>query len=98
MITTELTAKFDRCKSFYGKARVEEDGGEKRLISYNSHVATIHRAESAQWYVLHELAACSMTTRRHVCEFLQQNGFPALSKKEMEKKIEKGTKTLKIHL
>jgi hypothetical protein len=94
----ELTTVYDRCKSFYKKAYVEDTGYEKRLYSYDTLVATIHRAESAQWYVLHELAAYSMTTRRHVCEFLLQNGFRALSKKEMEEKIEKGMKTLKIHL
>lgn len=81
---TELTPVYDRCKSFYGKAHVEEENGEKRLISYTSHVATIKDGS----YVLHEKAACSMTTRRHVNEFLRQWGFDGLSKKEMEAKIE----------
>lgn len=82
----ELTTVYDRCKSFYKKAYVEEEDGEKRLYSYDTHVATIKDGK----YILHELAACSVTTRRHVDEFLRQNGFRALSKKEMEKEIREG--------
>ena len=83
---TELTPVYDRCKSFYKKAYVEEDGNEVRLYSYDSHVATIKEGS----YILHSLAACSMTTRRHVNEFLAQNGFQTLCKKEMEKEIREG--------
>lgn len=82
---TELTPVYDRCKSFYKKAYVEDGGYEKRLYSYDTHVATIDLEDGC--YVLHKYAAYSVTTRRHVNEFLKQWGFEALSKKEMEAQI-----------
>ena len=66
-----LEAKYDRCKSFYGRAKVQEENGEKRLISYQTKVCSIdsdgnfHR----HW------GNYSVTTMRHVNEFVRQNGI-----------------------
>lgn len=81
----ELTPVYDRRKSFYKKAYVETtEEGEKHLFSYDTLVATI-KADGS--YILHTYAACSVTTRRHVCDFLYQNGHKPLCKKDMEAQI-----------
>lgn len=83
----ELTPQYDRAKSFYHKAKVYRNNeGSIFLMSYSTIVAEIkdeaitidgHRqAKVFGWY--------SMTTARHINEFLQQHGFSKLSKKEME--------------
>ena len=64
-----LEARYDKCKSFYGKAKVQEANGKKVLISYNTQVCSIdadgfHRIWDDY----------SATTMRHVNEFLNQNG------------------------
>ena len=67
----ELKPKYDRCKSFYKRAKVQENDGEKRLISYSTKVCSIdsdgnfHR----HW------GGYSATTMRHVNEFIRQNGI-----------------------
>ena len=75
----DLRPQFDPRASFYNKARVEVKGEEKKLVSYNTHVATIKgdKAEVKGTY--------STTTLRHIKEFLLQNGFKAENKKQIEK-------------
>ena len=78
---TELKAINDSRKSFYGKANVSNDYGDEEtltLISYSTKVASIkgNMAIVNGYY--------SPTTARHINEFLQQNGFKKLNKKEME--------------
>lgn len=80
----ELQPQFDGRKSFYGKANVYKKGNKLVLISYTTIVAEIDlNADENQpkvkingWY--------SMTTARHINEFLKQYGFNSLSKKDME--------------
>ena len=83
----ELKPQFDSAKSFYHKANVyRNDKGSIFLMSYETIVAEIRDATITEtgnqqaivygWY--------SMTTSRHINEFLQQNGFNKMSKKEME--------------
>jgi len=75
----ELFPKYDRRKSFYGKARiVEHENGDKDLISYTTTVASIKNN------ILYVYGWFSNTTARHINEFLQQNGFDPMTKKEME--------------
>lgn len=83
----KLQPQYDNAKSFYGKANVyRNDKGSIFLMSYETIVAEIKDATVTDtgekqaivygWY--------SMTTSRHINEFLQQNGFNKMSKKEME--------------
>ena len=83
----KLQPQYDNAKSFYGKANVyRNDKGSIFLMSYETIVAEIKDATVTDtgekqaivydWY--------SVTTARHINEFLQQNGFNKMSKKEME--------------
>lgn len=74
----ELMANFDSRKSFYGKARVLEEGDRKTLISYNTKICTISGPGTFQklW------SGWSNTTARHINEFRQQAGLPAINKKQ----------------
>lgn len=83
----ELKPQFDSAKSFYHKANIyRNDKGSIFLMSYETIVAEIQDATITNtgekqaivygWY--------SVTTARHINEFLQQNGFKKMSKKRME--------------
>lgn len=83
----KLQPQYDNAKSFYGKANVyRNDKGSIFLMSYETIVAEIKDATITEtgnqqaivygWY--------SMTTSRHINEFLRQNGFVTLNKKEMK--------------
>lgn len=64
----ELTARFDRRKSFYGKALVIElDNGTKQLQSYNTIVGEIRNNTYFQLW-----DGKSQTTTRHINEFKKQ--------------------------
>ena len=84
----ELKPQYDSAKSFYHKANVyRNDKGSIFLMSYETIVAEIKdeittdtgekQAIVYGWY--------SMTTSRHINEFLQQYGFSKMNKKEMER-------------
>ena len=80
MKTYELTPNNGR-KSFYGKAIVKEDNGEKRLYSYDTLVCTIKDGEvhlTSDWDY-------SATTLTHLRSFLQKEGFQADSKAQIAK-------------
>lgn len=83
----ELKPKFDSAKSFYKKANVYRNNqGKILLMSYTTIVAEIvdeaisetgkRQANVFGWH--------SMTTGRHINEFLQQYGFNKMNKKQME--------------
>ncbi len=76
--TYELNASYDSRQSFYGKAKVIEEGNKQTLISHNAEVAIIENgiAKVNDTY--------SQTTLRHIKEFLLQNGFNADNKKYIE--------------
>ncbi len=74
---TELSAEHDSRKSFYGKASVTDDGVRKTLRSYMTDVAYIEDGKA----VVH--GYYSVTTLRHIKEFLLQNGFKAYSKAQI---------------
>ncbi len=73
-----LQARYDSRTNFYKKAIVKEYNGILYLQSYNTIVAKIENGKAIVngWY--------SQTTARHINEFLLQNGFEKMSKKEME--------------
>ena len=67
-------------KSFYGKAIVTElENGYKILTSYNTNVCELDQNNN-----IVEIRYYSQTTGRHVNEFLQQNGYKKMTKKEIE--------------
>ena len=76
----ELNPLFDYRKSFYGKAVVESNPktGDLTLRSYSTKVAVIKAGK------LEVFGTYSVTTLRHIKEFMRQNGYPPLSKKEIE--------------
>lgn len=67
----ELSARYDRRKSFYGKAHVIENNGQTILQSYDTEVCAIDENGVFHRYWSGE----SVTTMRHVNEFLRQNGI-----------------------
>jgi len=75
--TYDLEVRYDSRKSFYGKARVETDGNNKKLYSYNTLVAEIKDGTP----IVH--GTYSQTTLRHIKEFLKQNGFEAETSKQI---------------
>lgn len=90
METYELYPRYDRRKSFYGKAHeIEYADGTIELQSYSTIVARIvvtktdrfgcifRKAEVYGWY--------SQTTGRHIKEFLKQHGFKAENKSQILK-------------
>lgn len=69
MKTYELSpGKFDRVKSFYGKARIiEKDSGEKFLQSYNTEVCKI----TPEGKFIRLWDGYSLTTMRHINAFIE---------------------------
>lgn len=77
----DMTPQYDARQSFYGKARVDDNGNEKTLYSYNTPVVRIvgdkvELLPKWDW---------SQTTLRHAKEFLRQNGFEANSLAQMKR-------------
>ena len=75
----DLETIYDSRDSFYGKAKVELDKNQIIIYSYGTLVAFI---ENDIAYITGDY---SQTTLRHIKEFLLQNGFVAVSKKQMMK-------------
>lgn len=81
----ELKPKYDRAKSFYHKAKVyANDKGTLFLMSYSTIVAEITDTIVANENNVKVYGYYSQTTARHINEFLQQNGYSKMNKKEME--------------
>ena len=68
---------YSNSKSFYGKAKIEIGANRIILYSYDSYVAYIEND------VAYITGYYTQTTMRHIKEFLLQNGFEAVSKKQM---------------
>jgi hypothetical protein len=77
--TYNLNPRYDSRKSFYGKAKVETDGGTQKLYSYGTLVAEIEGGKATVY------GTYSQTTLRHIKDFLQQNGFTATTSKQILK-------------
>ncbi len=73
----ELSTQYDSRASFYGKARVEDYGHKKVLVSYSTDVAVIEKGKAKV------SGLYSNTTTRHIKEFLKQNGFRADNSKQI---------------
>ena len=74
-----LQTRYDSRASFYKKAKIIEYNKALYLQSYDTIVAKIENGKAIVngWY--------SQTTARHINEFLRQNGFETMTKKEMLK-------------
>lgn len=69
MVLCELAARFDSRKSFYGKAQVAQDENDSILYSYNTKVAQVDKTGKLTLFPVWNY---SLTTRRHVREFVKQ--------------------------
>ena len=76
---TALDTMFDSRKSFYGKAKIEQDGDRITLISYNTKIVSVM---NDQLYPLWD--GYSMTTARHIKEFFKQFYGVEVNKKIFE--------------
>lgn len=81
MSIMELCPYYDSAKSFYGKAKVIEIENDVFLMSYDTIVAFFNRDTK----VAKVIGTYSVTTLRHIKEFLKQSGFKAETKKQIEK-------------
>lgn len=62
-----LECRYDRRKSFYGKAKVEESRGITTLYSYGEKIVSVKGNKVKKIW-----NGYSMTTQRHIVEFLLQ--------------------------
>lgn len=82
-----LEPEFSGRKSFYGKARVNDDeSGNKVLRSYDTDIMKI---VDGNIEMLCGEDALTQTTLRHIREFLQQNGIEPLTRKQLVDLINK---------
>ena len=79
----QLIPQYDNRKSFYGKATVVVEGGTKTLTSYTTEVA---RIADGIFKLIADEYAYSLTTMRHVREFMKQEGVEVLEKKKLLEK------------
>ena len=92
-MTYELMARFDRCKSFYGKAYVTETAESYILISYSTEILKVNKADGKITFLCHSDWAYSQTTNRHINEFLQQfTNVGKLSKREILNRVHESIK------
>jgi hypothetical protein len=75
----ELKPCHSDVKSFYGKAKTYDDGEHVSLFSFD--VLVVRLSKKTGEYVLFKSKYSSTNTAvRHIIEFLQQAGYPPLSK------------------
>lgn len=89
--TSDLEPRFDSRASFYGKAKVDtgDNDDENKLYSYGTLVAEIKNGKPVVY------GTYSQTTLRHIKDWLQQNGFKADSKSQIERDYMKESKSTK---
>ena len=78
--TYNLETIYSSQKSFYGKAIVTVlENGHKVLTSYNTNVCELDKNNN-----IIDIGYYSMTTTKHINEFLMQHGQKGMTKKEIE--------------
>lgn len=91
----ELDCRFDKRKSFYGKAKVViqqmSDWKEVDLYSYDTLVAKIILSGDTEKFICY--GKWSQTTTRHQREFFKQNG---LNDKQIEYLFKNGSLEVEI--
>lgn len=70
--TYELTPRYERCASYYGKARIEETPTHITLISYKTPMLKLNKETAELTFLCSSEWAYSQTTNRHINEFLRQ--------------------------
>ena len=75
----ELQARYDARKSFYGKAKVVVEGNILSLYSYDTLVAVIIDGKVTRA----DIGVHSMTTNRHIREFVKQFSIDGVIPKEV---------------
>ena len=84
MIIYELSARYDRRASFYGKAHIKETPKYYTLISYNTEILRTDKNGENVKFLCRDAWAFSATTCRHINEFLKQfTNEKSKSKKEL---------------
>lgn len=84
----ELSARYDRRKSFYGKALIKETPTYFYLISYSTEILKLHKTSKNITFLCKSEWAYSQTTNRHINEFIKQfTNEKTLSKTEILKRI-----------
>lgn len=79
-IIKNLDAIYDNKKSFYGKAKVKQDGDTITLVSYGTDIISIKNGKlNPLWN------GYSMTTTRHIKEFFKQFYGVDVNKKTFKK-------------
>lgn len=78
----DLNTKFSTRKSFYGKAKIEEQNGYRNLYSYDTLIASIDNKNKLS-YLTDNTEHYSTTTCTHLKEFCLQNGIEYLGKQKM---------------
>lgn len=67
-----LTTIYDHAKSFYNKAVVIENKNTKTLKSYNTNILQLDTKTNTLTFLTKNKEHFTMTTNRHINEFLQQ--------------------------
>lgn len=80
----ELNCEFDNRQSFYGKAQIREENGTKTLISYGVEILKVKGNKITPIW-----EGYSLTTQRHINEFMLQEFGKVCNKKSWEQ-IQKG--------
>lgn len=84
----ELTARYDSRASFYGKAHVIETTQTITLQSYDTRILQINKRTKKIKFLCRDVWAYSVTTCRHINEFLKQfTNENTYSKKQILKMI-----------
>lgn len=84
MLYYELSARFDRRKSFYGKAHIKETPKFYTLISYDTEILKLDKTTGKITFLCRSEWAFSQTTNRHINEFFKQyTNERAKSKQEL---------------
>lgn len=68
----ELKAIYDSRAGFYGKAQVIEQGDTLTLKSYDTKILQFDKKTKAIKFLTHNSNHFTLTTNRHINEFLQQ--------------------------
>ena len=84
----ELSTRYDRRASFYGKAQVIETPLYYTLVSYETEILKIHKHTGELKWLCRSERAFTQPTNRHINEFLKQYAdapWRGYSKKEILK-------------
>ena len=68
----ELDARYDKRQSFYGKARVIENGHIITLQSYNTKILRYNQKTNKITWLTHYKDHFTQTTNRHINKFFKQ--------------------------